>query len=200
MSPRGNNLRIRDLEIQHEHPDEDILSNPRNWEEEENPFGWRRQNLHGMNQDDPLRNLGMKIEIPKFVGKAHPDDFIDRLSTVERIFNLWDISEKLKVKLVAIKLRKSASLWWEHVKNQRVGDGESKVEICDKMKKLLRVKFLLINHRQEAFLEYHIFSQRTSYSVEDFIAEFDQLRMRCAVEEEEEQVIIRFLGALLVEF
>nr|GEY50850.1 reverse transcriptase domain-containing protein [Tanacetum cinerariifolium] len=50
------------------------------------------------------------IEIPEFVGKAHPDDFIDWLSTVERIFDLRDIFEKLKVKLVAIKLRKSASL------------------------------------------------------------------------------------------
>ena len=60
----------------------------------------------------------MKIEIPEFVGKAHPDEFIDWLSTVERIFDLRDIPEKLKVKLVVIKLRKSASLWWDHVKNQ----------------------------------------------------------------------------------
>ncbi|GKD59915.1 hypothetical protein Tco_1297424, partial [Tanacetum coccineum] len=101
--------RIRDLEIQHEHPDEDTLSSPSNWDKKENPFGGRRQHLRGMNRDDPLRNLGIKIEIPKFVGKAHPDDFIDRLSTVERIFDIRDILEKLKVKLVAIKLRKSAS-------------------------------------------------------------------------------------------
>ncbi|GJS01617.1 reverse transcriptase domain-containing protein [Tanacetum coccineum] len=169
--------RIRDLEIQHEHPDEDTLSNPSNWEEEENLFGGLRQNLRGMNRDDPLRNLGMKIKIPEFVGKAHPDDFINWLST----------------------LRKSASLWWEHVKNQRVRNGKSKVETWDKMKKLLRAKFLLINHRQEAFLEYHNFSQRTSSSVKDFIAEFDQLCMRCAVKEEEEQVIARFFGALRVD-
>nr|GFA13834.1 reverse transcriptase domain-containing protein [Tanacetum cinerariifolium] len=120
--------------------------------------GGRRQNLRGMNRDDPLRNLVMKIEIPEFMGKARPDDFIDWLSTVERIFDLRDILEKLKVKLVAIKLRKSTSLWWEHVKNQRAGDGKSK----------------------------------------DFIAESDQLRMRCAVVEEEEHVIVR-LGHLARE-
>ena len=176
--------RIRDLEIQHEIHDDDTLSNPSDWYDEENPFGARRQNLRGMNRDDPLRNFGMKLEIPEFVGKAHPDDFIDWLSTVERIFDLRDIPEKLKVKLVAIKLRKSASLWWDHVKNQRLREGKSKVETWDKMKKLLRAKFLPINHRQEAFLEYHNFSQRTSSSAEDFIAEFDRLRMRCAVDEE----------------
>nr|GEV75227.1 reverse transcriptase domain-containing protein [Tanacetum cinerariifolium] len=98
--------RIRGLEIQHEHFDEDTLSNPSNWDEEDNPFGGRLQNLCGMNQDGPFHNLGMKMEISEFLGKAHPDDFIDWLSTIERIFDLRDILEKLKVKFVAIKLRK----------------------------------------------------------------------------------------------
>nr|GEZ67074.1 reverse transcriptase domain-containing protein [Tanacetum cinerariifolium] len=169
----------------------DVFSTP-----SENPFGARRQNLRGTNRDDPLCNFGMKIEIPEFVGKAHPDEFIDWLSTVERIFDLRDVPEKLKVKLVAIKLRKSASMWWDHVKNQREKDGKSKVETWVKMKKLLRAKFLPVNHIQEAFIEYHNFSQRASSSVGDFITKFDRLRMRCDVDEEEEQVITRFLGAL----
>ncbi|GJT78585.1 hypothetical protein Tco_1045310 [Tanacetum coccineum] len=38
------------------------------------------------------------------IGKVHPDDFIDWLSTVERVFDVRDIPDKLKVKLVAIKL------------------------------------------------------------------------------------------------
>ncbi|GKD04434.1 hypothetical protein Tco_1179408 [Tanacetum coccineum] len=38
------------------------------------------------------------------LGKVHPDDFIDWLSTVERVFDVRDIPDKLKVKLVAIKL------------------------------------------------------------------------------------------------
>nr|GEV79973.1 reverse transcriptase domain-containing protein [Tanacetum cinerariifolium] len=188
--------RIRDLEIQRETHDDETLSNPSDWYDEENPFGARRQNLRGKNRDDPLRNFEMKIEIPEFVGKAHPEEFIDWLSTVERIFDLPDVPDKLKVKHVAIKLRKSASLWWGHVKIQRVKDGKSKVETWAKMKKLLRTKFLHVNHRQEAFIEYHNFSQRASSSVEDFIAEIDRLRMRCDVDEEEEQVIAWFLSAL----
>nr|GEV52815.1 reverse transcriptase domain-containing protein [Tanacetum cinerariifolium] len=87
-----------------------------------------------IHDDETLSNP----KIPEFVGKAHPDEFIDWLSTVERIFDLRDVLEKLKVKLVAIKLRKSESLWWDHVKNQRVKDGKSKVETWAKMKKLLR--------------------------------------------------------------
>nr|GEX13925.1 RNA-directed DNA polymerase [Tanacetum cinerariifolium] len=61
--------------------------------------------------------LGLKIEIPEFTGKVHSDDFNDRLSTVERVFDVRDILDKLKVKLVAIKLRQHASLWWDHNMN-----------------------------------------------------------------------------------
>nr|GEZ88752.1 reverse transcriptase domain-containing protein [Tanacetum cinerariifolium] len=122
--------RVRDLEIQREIHDDVTLSNPSDWYDEENPFGARRQNLRGTNRDDPLRNFGMKIEIPEFVGKAHPDEFIDWLSTTRSFYRIPQ------------------------------------------------------------------FSQRASSSVEDFIAEFDRLRLRCDVDEEEEQVIARFLGAL----
>ncbi|KAJ9549290.1 LOW QUALITY PROTEIN: hypothetical protein OSB04_021833 [Centaurea solstitialis] len=147
---------------------------------------------------DPLRNLGVKIDVPEFDGKAESDVFIDRLQTVERIFDLRDIPDKYKVKLVAIKLRKYASLWWEHVKKKRAQEGRSKVRTWDKMKKLLREKFLPLNFRQEAFLEYHNLSQRSN-TVEDLICEFDRLRMRCGAEEEEEQIIARFFGALQPE-
>ncbi|GKE07976.1 putative CCCH-type zinc finger family protein, partial [Tanacetum coccineum] len=68
----------------------------------------------------------MKIKIPEFTGKVHPDDFIDWLSTIERVFDVRDIPNKLKVKLVAIKLRQHASLWWDHVNKRRQIKGKSK--------------------------------------------------------------------------
>ncbi|GKF62029.1 hypothetical protein Tco_0182083 [Tanacetum coccineum] len=61
-------------------------------------------------RDDLIHNMGLKIEIPEFTVKVHPDDFIDWLSTVERVFDVRDIPDKLKVKLVAIKLRQHALL------------------------------------------------------------------------------------------
>nr|GEX57800.1 hypothetical protein [Tanacetum cinerariifolium] len=114
--------------------------------------------------------------IPEFTGKVHPDDFIDWLSTVEYV---WDIPDKLKVKFVAIKLRQHASLWWDHVNKRRRIEGKSKVEIWEKMKKLMKAKFLPENYRQEAFLEYHNLSQQnidlgfgtnfqTSFAVQNF--------------------------------
>ncbi|GJS37927.1 hypothetical protein Tco_0536309 [Tanacetum coccineum] len=44
---------------------------------------------------DPLRSLGIRTEIPEFDGKLHPDDFLDWLQTVERIFDLRDIPDNV---------------------------------------------------------------------------------------------------------
>ncbi|GKA24181.1 reverse transcriptase domain-containing protein, partial [Tanacetum coccineum] len=63
------------------------------------------------------------------------------------------------------------------------------------MKNLMKAKFLPENHRQEAFLDYHNLSQQ-NMTVEEVINEFDKLRMRCNVVEEEKQVVARFLGVL----
>nr|GFA55070.1 reverse transcriptase domain-containing protein [Tanacetum cinerariifolium] len=92
--------------------------------------------------DDPIRSMGLKIKILEFTFKVHPDDFIDWLSMVERVFDVQVIPNKLKVKLVAIKLRQHASLWWDHVNKRRLIEVKSKVETWDTMKKLMKAKFL----------------------------------------------------------
>ncbi|GJV00992.1 RNA-directed DNA polymerase [Tanacetum coccineum] len=112
-----------------------------------NPFGERkhryvnrlyqpRRNDHAVDRDDryrddPIRSMGLKIEIPEFT---------------------------------AIKLRQHASLWWDHVNKRQRIEG--------KLKNMI---------------------------VEEVINEFDKLCMRCDVVEEEEQVVVRFLGVLKPE-
>ncbi|GJY07052.1 hypothetical protein Tco_0374106 [Tanacetum coccineum] len=147
--------RIQELELQQLQPDspaEEAKTKPNVWADEPvdiNPFGRRkhryvnrlyqlRRNDHAVDRDDryrgdPIRCLGLKIEIPEFTGKVYPDDFIDRLSTVERVFDVRDIPNKLKVKLVAIKLRQHVSLWWDHVNNRNFMD-ESK-GVCGALEK-----------------------------------------------------------------
>ena len=94
----------------------------------------------------------MKVEIPEFEGKMQPEEFMDWLHVVERIFDYKDIPIDLKVKLIAIKLKKHSSIWWEHLKKQRVREGRSRVVTWEKMKKELKKKFLPTNYRQDTFL------------------------------------------------
>ena len=43
------------------------------------------------------------------------DHFLDWLQTVERVFEYKEISDDKKVKLVTLKLRKYASIWWANL-------------------------------------------------------------------------------------
>ncbi|GJZ39231.1 reverse transcriptase domain-containing protein [Tanacetum coccineum] len=83
----------------------------------------RRQRQQGSDDRD-TRDVEIERdfvnEIPEFEGRLCPDDFLDWLRTVDRIFDLRDTPDHIKVKLVAIRLKKSASLWWDHVQNQRL--------------------------------------------------------------------------------
>ncbi|PWA49561.1 hypothetical protein CTI12_AA478130 [Artemisia annua] len=168
----------------------DINSTESNNEEDENPWRPGRYNFP--------QNLGVKVDIPDFESNLHPDEFIDWLYTVERVFDIKNLSDEQKVKLVAIKLKKNASIWWEHVVRQRTREGKAKIVNWSKMKKKLMAKFLPVQYRQEAFIEYHNYKQ-TSISVEEFTSEFDRLRLRCDVVEEEEETIARYLAALKPE-
>ncbi|GJR24495.1 reverse transcriptase domain-containing protein [Tanacetum coccineum] len=184
--------RIRELELQEDERNEETESNSAVWDDgfegEENPFCRRPPpQARSQNRGDILRSLGVRVEILEFMGTTQPDEFIDWISTVERVFDLRDIPENLKVKVVAIKLRKYACLWWDHVKQKQRQQGKSQVETWDMMKKILRAKFLPINYRQNAFFEYYSLMQNNS-SVEQFIADFDRLRMRCGAGEDEEQL------------
>jgi len=51
-----------------------------------------------------------KVEVPEFEGKLDPEEFLDWLHTIERFFEYKDILEDKKVKLVALRLHKYASL------------------------------------------------------------------------------------------
>jgi len=74
----------------------------------------RRRRRQSSNSND------FKIDILEFEGKLDPDDFLEWMQAVERIFEFKDIPEDTKVKLVALKLRKYASLWWTNFLTNRV--------------------------------------------------------------------------------
>ena len=69
----------------------------------------------------------IRVEIPEFEGRLDPDEFLEWLQTVERIFDYKEISEGNKVKLVALRLRKYASLWWSNLCAKRARQGKGKI-------------------------------------------------------------------------
>lgn len=117
--------RVWDLELQQEERDEEIESDIDIRADDggnRNPFGGRNQR-QGQYETYPVCSMGIKIDLPEFDGKAQPNDFIDWINTVKWVFDLKDILDNYKVKLVAIKLRKYYSLRWEHLKKKLSQEG-----------------------------------------------------------------------------
>ena len=60
--------------------------------------------------------FNQKFNIPEFDGRMDLDEFLDWLNMVEYVFEYYDSPEREKVKLVATKTCKNASIWWKHMK------------------------------------------------------------------------------------
>ena len=95
------------------------------------------------------------------------------------------------MKLVAIKLRKHASIWWEHLKKQWEHETKSHIVTWVKMKKALKKKYLQDHYRQDAFLKFHNFRQNELF-MEEYTTEFDHSKMRCDIAKLEEQMVTRY--------
>jgi len=61
-------------------------------------------------------DLRFKVELSEFAGTLQAEGFIDWLHEEERIFDYKEVPDRMKVKLVAIKLKDCASTWWKQLK------------------------------------------------------------------------------------
>jgi len=100
-----------------------------------------------------------KVEVPEFEGKLDHEEFLDWLHTVERVFEYKDILEDKKVKLVALRLRKYASLWWTNLCAKRVRERKSKIRTLEKMKSKLKARFLPPTYVQDCYSQLHHLNQ-----------------------------------------
>jgi len=134
-----------------------------------------------------------KIEIPEVEGKLDPEDFLDWSHMVEKDFEYKDIPEDKEVKLIALRLRKYASLWWTNLCAERVREGKSKIRTWEKMKWKLKARFLPPTYVQDCYSQLHHLNQG-NLSVEEYTREFEKLVIKCDLQEQEKQTIVRYLG------
>ncbi|XP_022019990.1 uncharacterized protein LOC110920060 [Helianthus annuus] len=154
-----------------------------------NPYGRRHRDTH--------HRSDIKVDIPEYDGRLDPDEFVEWLRTVERVFDYKQTGEEKKVKLVSLKLRKYASTWWANVCLQGEKFGKEKVRSWSKMKKLLKTKFMPPYYLQESFSKLH-FIKQGSRTVKEYSQEFEHLLMKYNLSEDDPQTLtlVRYLGGL----
>ena len=90
--------------LEHDESHHDLENEPTD-EENTNPFGrgYDRASNDGNNRRHRQMNnffrpsFDVKVDIPEFEGKMQPEEFIDWLNTVERVFDYKDVPEDRKV-------------------------------------------------------------------------------------------------------
>ncbi|KAI4330291.1 hypothetical protein MLD38_028591 [Melastoma candidum] len=113
----------------------------------------------------------MSVQILEFEGYLDPEEFIDWMHTVERIFDYEEVPEERKVKLAALKLKKYASLWRENTNQQRRKEGRDKIHTLSKMKRAMTKRFLSEHYRRDLYLRLQ--SLRQASSVSEYTREFE---------------------------
>ena len=106
-----------------------------------------------------------------------------------------DIREEKKVKLVALRPQKYASLWRTNLCAKRVRERKSKIRIWETMKSKLKARFLPPTYVQHCYSQLHNLTQG-NLSVEEYTREFEKLVIKCELSEREQQIMVRYLGGL----
>ncbi|VFQ83151.1 unnamed protein product [Cuscuta campestris] len=136
-----------------------------------------------------------KVEMPTFDGKDDPDDFIEWLETIERVFDYTEVPKDKKVKPVALKFRGYASTWWTNTTTKRKREGKAAVKTWTNMRDLLKKKFIPTHYIRENFARLqHL--REGNRSVAEYNRDFEELLMRCDLQENGSQSFVRYLIGL----
>ena len=114
---------------------------------------------------------------------------------IENLFDVKGYSDEKSYKVVVLKLKKYASLWWENVKAKRERSSKSKIHSWRKLKKLLKERFLPDSYKQDLYIKITNFKQ-SNLSIDDYTREFEQLVLRSGIQEKPEQTMARYVGGL----
>ncbi|KAL4194966.1 hypothetical protein AMTRI_Chr05g71070 [Amborella trichopoda] len=132
------------------------------------------QEIEYLRQQVQERTRQFAVYISYFEGKSQPDGFINWLNTEERVFDYNDVPKNKSVKIIAIKLKKGALVWWEQLRARHDITRKPKINTRKKMKKILKEKYLPKNYLQSLYQEMHVLRQEDR-SVDEYKEEFHLL-------------------------
>nr|CAD1838142.1 unnamed protein product [Ananas comosus var. bracteatus] len=165
-----------------------------------------RAHRNGNQPDLPRHNflLGdditkkIKIEAPTFDGRFDPKTFTDWLTDMDQFFDWYDMSDDRRVRFTKMKLVGAAKQYWVSVERQLARSRQAPITLWDEMKAKLSEKYLPSTHRQLQ-IEQMLSLRQGSMSVADYMQKFDEISIRCNVQEEEDMTLARFRRGLREE-
>ncbi|XP_026420033.1 uncharacterized protein LOC113316013 [Papaver somniferum] len=119
-----------------------------------------------------LPKYKLKADIPSFNGIFKIEEVLDWFYEVESFFQFMEIPDHSKVRLIAYKLKGGAAAWWKKLCEDRVNSSKPPIRTWDRMRKLLRSKFLPLDYKQQLFVKLQNCRQGTRLVDEQLVARF----------------------------
>ncbi|KAE8672958.1 putative CCCH-type zinc finger family protein [Hibiscus syriacus] len=141
----------------------------------ENPYHNRALFREHRGREERHGDLGFRVDLLEFSGTLQAEGFVDWINKVERIFEYKEVPDRVKVKLIAIKLKGRASAWWEQLRRLRERQGNAKIIDWEKMKKKMKGHFIPFCYTQTLFQRLHALRQGAR-SVDDYTEEATDCR------------------------
>jgi len=142
---------------------------------------------------DDFRDI--KVEPPEFNGNQNPDEYLEWVQALDRIFEAKGYDDAKSFKIASLRLTRYASLWFENLKKQRARDGKRRINSWEKLKTHMNRKFLPESYKQDIYNRMFSLKQN-NLSVSEYMREFEQLLLRSGMHEPQEQTVARFLNGL----
>ncbi|XP_010550291.1 PREDICTED: uncharacterized protein LOC104821189 [Tarenaya hassleriana] len=142
----------------------------------------------------PIRGQGgdLKLKPPLFVGRIDPEAYLDWERRMDNIFECYSYSDRRQVQYAAAQLAESTLAWWDRELTERRRAQIEPIGTWREMKALMRKRYIPPHFHRELQRKYRRISQGAR-TVEEYFEEFEHLRSRLVMDEDEETVMAQFL-------
>ena len=136
-----------------------------------------------------MRNI--KVEASTFEGQLDPWIFDRWICDMNHFFDWYNLSKNRRVRCAKMKLRGTAQLYWESVEESLITRGQPPITDWVEMKIKLEEKYYTRSYRGNLLDQWNNLRQRDK-SANEYVALFDEYKMRCAAREDEVMTLSRF--------
>lgn len=151
----------------------------------------KAENENSRNNND----YRVKADIPLFYGTMGVEEFLDWQIDVDRFFDVMSVPENKQVRMVAIRLKSTAAVWWDKLVMQRKRQRKEPIKTWRRMKRLMLERFLPEDYEQILYKMY-IECAQGKRTVTEYTAEFLRYSERNDVGETENQKVARYISGL----